>query len=48
MSNETLTCLYNSALKAYKETTSKKVRKVLADLIDLLSIEIDSRLEITM
>ena len=48
MSDKTLVDLYNTALKAYKETNDGKFKKMLSELIDLLGIEIDSRLEITM
>ena len=36
------------ALKAYKEANGKEMKKTLSKLIDLLNIEIDSRLDITM
>ena len=48
MSDKTLIDLYNLTLKAYKEAKWEKLKKTLSDLIDLLGIEIDSRLEITM
>ena len=48
MSDKTLVDLYNTALKAYKETNEGKFKKMLSELIDLLGVEIDSRLEITM
>ena len=47
MSDEALLDLYNSSLKAYKETQSKSLKKILSKLIDILMIEIDSRLDIT-
>jgi len=48
MSDKTLIDLYNTAIQAYKEAKGEKMRKTLSNLIDLLGIEIDSRLEITM
>ena len=48
MSDKTLIALYNSSLAAYKEVKGKEVKKILSRLIDLLSIEIDCRLDITM
>ena len=48
MSDKTLIDLYNLTLQAYKEAKGNKLKKTLSNLIDLLSIEIDSRLEITM
>ena len=48
MSDEVLMDLYNSSLKAYKEAQSKTLKNILSKLIDILMIEIDSRLEITM
>lgn len=47
MSNKTLIDLYNNALKAYKESKSESLKKILSKLIDILMIEIDSRLDIT-
>lgn len=48
MSDKTLVDLYNATTKAYKEAKGEKLKKTLSDLIDLLGIEIDSRLEITI
>lgn len=48
MSDKVLIDLYNTAIKAYKEAQGEKLKKTLSTLIDLLGIEIDSRLEITM
>lgn len=48
MSDKTLIALYNSALQALKETNEGKFKRMLSDLIDVLGIEIDSRLDITM
>lgn len=48
MSDKTLVDLYNATLKAYKEAKGDKIKKILSNLIDLLSVEIDSRLDITM
>ena len=48
MSNSTLIELYNTSLKAYKEAQSDGMKKLLSKLIDMLMIEIDSRLDITM
>lgn len=47
MSDKVLMDLYNSSLKAYKETKSESLKKILSKLIDVLMIEIDSRLDIT-
>ena len=47
MSDTVLLDLYNNALRAYKETKSESLKKILSKLIDILMIEIDSRLEIT-
>lgn len=47
MSDETLIGLYNNALQAYKEAKAENLKKILSKLIDMLMIEIDSRLEIT-
>lgn len=46
MSDTVLLDLYNNALQAYKETKSESLKKILSKLIDILMIEIDSRLEI--
>ena len=48
MSDKTLVDLYNMAVKAYKEAKGEKMKKTLSSLIDLLGIEIDCRLDITM
>lgn len=48
MSDKTLIALYNSALQALKETKNDgKFKKMLCDLIDILGVEIDCRLDIT-
>lgn len=47
MSDKTLLDLYNNALQAYKEAKSESLKKILSKLIDILMIEIDSRLDIT-
>lgn len=46
MSDKVLLDLYNNALQAYKEVKSESLKKVLSRLIDMLMVEIDSRLEI--
>lgn len=47
MSDKVLIDLYNNSLQAYKETKSESLKRVLSRLIDILMVEIDSRLEIT-
>lgn len=47
MSDKVLIDLYNNSLQAYKETKSESLKKILSKLIDILMIEIDSRLDIT-
>lgn len=47
MSDKVLLDLYNNSLQAYKETKSESLKKILSKLLDILMIEIDSRLEIT-